>query len=457
MSRSNHVNILGAGQCGTLLAIMLARRGHSIDLYERNLDPRGEFAAAGRSINLVVTARGFNALEKAGVLPRVEPLLVPMRGRMIHAVDGSTEFLPYGQRENEQIHSASRGELNKILLSAADDVGNIDIHFGQVGKRYSVETCRAQLLDVETKREYEVEAQPLIAADGAGSVVRNSLHEADVIDAAMSPLEHGYKELEIPAGAGGEFQLDPNALHIWPRGGFMLIALPNPGGDFTLTLFMANEGETSFAALNNDRAAKAFFEEHFPDAAPLISDAVHAVLNNPLGLLGTVRCRSWHNAGNVLLIGDAAHAVVPFHGQGMNLAFEDCVVLDQILGTSDADWKDSFDAYEDKQIVNANAIADMALENYVEMRDTVRDPKFALRKALAFELERRLPDRFIPRYSMVMFHAEIPYRVAKDRGEIQLRLLEQLTKDAEDIDQIDLDAAVAMVVDQLNPVSGRTA
>ena len=452
-----HVNILGAGQCGTLLAIMLARKGYSIDLYERNVDPRGEFAAAGRSINLVVTARGFNALEKAGVLARVEPLLVPMRGRMIHAVDESTEFLPYGQRESEQIHSASRGELNKILLDAAEDIGNVDIHFGQAAIGYNVETCRAQILDVEANCEYEVEARPLIAADGAGSVIRNALQEADIIGATMSPLLHGYKELEIPAGPGGKFQLDPSALHIWPRGGFMLIALPNPGGDFTLTLFLANEGETSFAALNNKQAATAFFEDYFPDVVALIQDAAHAIVTNPLGFLGTVRCRSWHDDGNVLLLGDAAHAVVPFHGQGMNLAFEDCVVLDRNLDAPDADWQDIFRKYENEQLANANAIADMALENYVEMRDTVRDPKFALRKELAFELERRLPDRFIPRYSMVMFHADIPYRVAKDRGEIQQRLLEQLSSDAESIDQIDLDVAVSRVVEQLDPINGGKA
>jgi kynurenine 3-monooxygenase len=450
--RSKHINILGAGQCGTLLATMLARRGCSIELYERNADPRGDNASAGRSINLVVTARGFNALEKAGVLSRVEPLLVPMRGRIVHAVDGSTEFLPYGQHEDEQIYSASRGELNKILLDAAEAVGNIDIHFGHAGTGYNAANCSVQILDVDANRDYEVKAQPLIAADGAGSVVRNFLHEMGTIGATESPLLHGYKELAIPAGPGGEFRLDPHALHIWPRGGFMLIALPNPGGDFTLTLFLPNEGETSFAALNNEQTAAAFFEEHFPDAVPLIPNAAHAVVNNPLGLLGTVRCRHWHDRGNVLLLGDAAHAVVPFHGQGMNLAFEDCVVLDRILETTDADWQDVFRQFETEQLVNANAIADMALENYIEMRDTVRDPKFALRKELAFELERRLPKRFIPRYSMVMFHAEIPYSVAQQRGKVQRTLLEEFTSNADDLDQVDIDAAAAAAIEILEPV-----
>jgi kynurenine 3-monooxygenase len=450
--RSKHISILGAGQCGTLLATMLAQRGFAIDLYERNVDPRSALATAGRSINLALAARGINALERAGLLSRVEPLLVPMRGRMVHALDGSTEFLPYGQRESEQIYSASRGELNKILLGAADDVGNVNIRFGQAVTGYNRATGTAQMLDIESDIVYETEAQPIIAADGAGSVVRNALDESDMVGATEHLLMHGYKELAIPAGPGGEFQLDPNALHIWPRGGFMLIALPNPGGDFTLTLFLPNEGRRSFASLGDMTSATAFFDEYFPDAAPLIPDVARDVVEKPLGLLGTVRCRRWHDGGNVLLIGDAAHAVVPFHGQGMNLAFEDCVVLDRILEASDTDWPDVFGSYENEQLANANAIAEMALENYIEMRDTVRDPKFALRKALAFELERRLPERFIPRYSMVMFHAEIPYRVAQVRGEVQATLLEEFTGDVDELDQVDIDAAAAAVIELLEPV-----
>jgi kynurenine 3-monooxygenase len=265
-------------------------------------------------------------------------------------------------------------------------------------------------------------------------------------------LPHGYKELTIAAGANGEFRLEPHALHIWPRGDFMLIALPNPGGDFTLTLFLPNEGETSFATLDDELHAGFFFERFFPDVAPLITKLSHSVVHNPLGLLGTVRCRRWHDAGSVLLIGDAAHAVVPFHGQGMNLAFEDCVVLERILDEMGTDWEAIFRRYETEQRVNANAIADMALENYVEMRDTVRDPRFALQKELSFELERRLPGRFIPRYSMVMFHADIPYSVAQQRGRMQSQLLEEFTQGHSTFDQIDIDAAEAAAVDRLTPI-----
>jgi kynurenine 3-monooxygenase len=453
MTRSNHVNILGAGQCGALLATMLSRRGMTVSLFERNDDPRGEFAAAGRSINLALSSRGINGLKQAGVLERIGPLLVPMRGRMVHDVDGSTEFLPYGQRENEQIYSASRGELNKLLLDAADAAGNVEIHFGHAATRYDPVAQRVHVLEIEGDHDFEIETNPVIAADGAGSVLRNALHESGTIRANEDMLAHGYKELLIPAGPDGAFQLESDALHIWPRGEFMLIALPNPGGDFTLTLFLPNEGETSFESLHSIEAAAKFMEEQFPDAVPLIDEPARSLVENPLGFLGTVRCDRWHDAGNVLLIGDAAHAVVPFHGQGMNLAFEDCVVLTRILDDSSADWDRVFSQYENEQHRNANAIADMALENYIEMRDTVRDPKFALQKALSFELERRLPGCFIPRYSMVMFHAEIPYSVAQQRGAVQQAVLEEFTRDAASLDQIDIDAAATAVTSKLKPIA----
>jgi len=453
MTRGNHVNIIGAGQCGALLATMLSGRGMTVSLFERNDDPRGEFAAAGRSINLALSSRGINGLKQAGVLERIGPLLVPMRGRMVHDVDGSTEFLPYGQREGEQIYSASRGELNKLLLDAADAAGNVELHFGHAATRYDAAAQRVHVLEIEGDHDFEIETNPVIAADGAGSVIRNALHESGTIRANEIMLAHGYKELVIPAGPDGAFQLQPDALHIWPRGEFMLIALPNPGGDFTLTLFLPNKGVTSFQSLHSVDAAAEFMEEQFPDVVPLIYEPARSLVENPLGFLGTVRCDHWHDAGNVLLIGDAAHAVVPFHGQGMNLAFEDCVVLTRILDDSSADWGRVFSQYENEQHRNANAIADMALENYIEMRDTVRDPKFALKKELSFELERRLPGSFIPRYSMVMFHPEIPYSVAQQRGAVQEAILEEFTSDAATVDQVDIDAAVASATSKLKPIT----
>jgi len=266
-------------------------------------------------------------------------------------------------------------------------------------------------------------------------------------------LEHGYKELSIPAGSNGEHQLASDALHIWPRGGFMLIALPNPGGDFTLTLFLPKTGENSFEQLCDEAAVIRFFEKHFYDAAELTPDLCDEVLHHPLGILGTVRCRHWHDRGNVLLLGDAAHAIVPFHGQGMNLAFEDCVRLSEIVRDLGNDWPNIFASFESEQLANANAIADMALDNYIEMRDTVRNQKFALRKALAFELEQQLPEHFIPRYSMVMFHADIPYLVAQQRGEIQKALLEEFTQDASSLAEVDLQKATAAVVSRLQAIT----
>ena len=446
------VNVVGAGQCGTLIAIMLARHGFNVEVYERFRDPRIEDAEAGRSINLALAARGLNALQQVGIDDRIEPLLVPMRGRMVHQVDGTTELLPYGQSADEQIYSVTRGGLNEVLLEVADEIDNLNLNFRQNAMGYDAADGRVHMRDERDDSMYQVEARPLFAADGAGSTIRRSFDGSDTFGGIESLLRHGYKELSIPAGPNGEYQLAPGALHIWPRGGFMLIALPNPGGDFTLTLFLANQGETSFASLDSESRVTEFFEEHFADVAPLIPNLIDDVLNHPLGQLGTVRCRHWHDGGKVLLLGDAAHAIVPFHGQGMNLAFEDCVLLNRIIETHGDDWANVFARFEAEQLANANAIADMALDNYVEMRDTVRDPKFALRKQLAFELERRLPEHFIPRYSMVMFHANIPYLVAQRRGEIQKALLEEFTANADVMDAVDIDAATSAAVERLSPI-----
>jgi kynurenine 3-monooxygenase len=446
----NAVNVLGAGLCGSLLSIFLAKRGIEPCVYERLADPRTSKVAAGRSINLALSARGIRALKLAGIFDQVEALLLPMRGRLVHKEDGSSELLPYGQREHEMIYSVSRGELNRILVEAACERFGVEIRFAQTGVHFTADGARLGLASSIESETYGLSGRPLIAADGAGSVVRRAFGPDSYISPAESLLPHGYKELAIPAGPGGRFQLETGALHIWPRGGFMLIALPNPGGDFTLTLFLPNEGQESFEELDTTARIAAFFDKHFADVVPLIPDLCEAFERNPVGILGTVRCQHWHSGGDVLLIGDAAHAVVPFHGQGMNLAFEDCVVLDEILAGGSRDWPNVFETFERRQLANANAIADMALENYVEMRDTVRDPKFLLRKELAFELERRLPGKFIPRYSMVMFHDEIPYAEAQRRGAIQQALLEELSRDAESIGDIDIAEAEVLAIARLD-------
>ena len=446
------VNIIGAGQCGTLIAIMLARHGFAVEVYERFRDPRVEDAEAGRSINLALAARGLNALAKVGIDKLIQPLLVPMRGRMVHQQDGSTEFLSYGQQRDEEIYSITRLGLNQVLLGAADGIDKLALNFQQTAIGYDALDRLVHMRDERDGSLYQVEADPLFAADGAGSIIRRSCDGTDTFGGIENMLTHGYKELAIPAGPDGSYQLDPNALHIWPRGGFMLIALPNPGGDFTLTLFLANTGKRSFEQLSDESSIIAFFDEFFPDAAPLIPNLVDDMLNHPLGILGSVRCRHWHDRGNVLLVGDAAHAIVPFHGQGMNLAFEDCVLLDNIVTELGSDWPNVFARFESEQLANANAIADMALDNYIEMRDTLRDPKFALRKELAFELERRLPGHFIPRYSMVMFHEDIPYLTAQRRGEVQKALLEEFTATATTMEDVDVDAATQAAMRRLPPI-----
>jgi kynurenine 3-monooxygenase len=450
--KKDKATILGGGLCGSLLSIVLARRGMKVTLLERQADPRKEGATGGRSINLAMSSRGIRALKHAGVFEQIEPLLMPMAGRLIHDEDGTTELHAYGQNESEVIYSISRAELNRTLIDCAETAHNVSIRFQHEAVSYYPEEAILRVRDHAKDSDYDVRAKPLIAADGAGSIVRRAFNDVDKLSGTEDLLQHSYKELAIPAGPEGEYLLEPGALHIWPRGGFMLIALPNPGGDFTLTLFLPSDGEVSFASLNTDKKVTEFFDQHFADAVPLIEDLTNAWNQNPVGILGTVRCEHWHDGGDLLLIGDAAHAVVPFHGQGMNLAFEDCVVLDLVLDNPDVDWATVFTVFEKEQIANANAIADMALENYIEMRDTVRSPKYLLRKELSFELERRLPRRFIPRYSMIMFHDEIPYAIAQERGIVQQRLLEELTEDIDSIDEIDIDAAVRTVESRLPPV-----
>lgn len=451
LMKRRSIQIFGAGLCGSLLSVMLARRGFDVTVYERQKDSRRADTPAGRSINLAMSARGIHALKHAGIFSRVEAMLVPMRGRFVHHEDGATEMQNYGQRTEEQIYSVSRADLNRLLLTAAEEDHGVNIYFQREAIALDGEGVRVANLD--QGNEITISDTPLIAADGAGSVFRRALHETGTIKATDALLDHSYKELTIPPGANGEFQLEPGALHIWPRGGFMLIALPNPSRDFTLTLFLPSEGPHSFANLQTENEIEKFFATYFPDVLSLLPDLVQTFQRNPVGILGTVRCDGWHDEGRVLLVGDAAHAVVPFHGQGMNLAFEDCVLLDQILDNQELSWGEIFSRFESEQVANANAIADMALENYIEMRDTVRNPKYVLQKELAFELERRLPQQFIPRYSMVMFHAEIPYATAQQRGDIQAEFLDEVTRDATEIGQIDLDAAEREASLRLNSLS----
>jgi kynurenine 3-monooxygenase len=399
----------------------------AIRLWDRRPDPRRVRTERGRSINLALAARGIRALEHAGVMDRIRPLLIPMRGRMIHERSGTVALQPYGQRDDEVIYSVSRAELNRVLIEEAARHQDVTIRFNQTCLGADPQQNILRLRNEVSGAQYAVELTPTIATDGAGSAVRGSLASINQLAVREDWLDHDYKELTIPA-CNGAPALEPNALHVWPRGGFMLIALPNTDLSFTATLFLARAGPRSFASLQDSQSVLEFFLEEFPDAAPLIPNLTAEFTVHPAGRLGTVHTTPWRAGGQVLLLGDAAHAIVPFHGQGMNAAFEDCMVLDSLLEDCD-DWGSLFAKFEHVRRPNTEAIAQMALENYTEMRDTVLDASFVRRKHLSLELERRFPDRFIPRYAMVTFHPEISYAEALRRGAVQSQILLELDRD----------------------------
>ncbi len=440
------ITLVGAGLAGSLLSIFLARRGHRVTLLERRLDPRKTSASAGRSINLALANRGIAALEEVGVMESVRRELIPMAGRMLHDEEGRLKRIPYGNKPHEVIYSVSRAGLNTLLLDAAEATGRVSIRFGETvgGVDFANRQVRPQA------SPYEV----LIGTDGSASAIRAAILERAGGRLDEEPLGHGYKELTIPAAEGGQFRMEKNGLHIWPRGEYMLIALPNIDGSFTVTLFLPNQGEESFEALTTPAAVHALFERRFADAIPLMPRLAENFFANPIGHLETIRCAPWSFEDQALVLGDAAHAIVPFHGQGMNAAFEDCSAFDRCLENPDRPWDAIFEEFEKRRRPDTDAIADMALENYVEMRSTVREPKFQLKKDLSFRLEERHPGRFIPRYSMVMFHT-IPYAEAKRRGAIQEQILDELTSATSatgkvvGLDEVDLARADRLIAERL--------
>ena len=449
LSSGPRIAIIGGGPAGSLLAILLARRGLAPVVIERGARFSASASRGGRSINLALAARGIAALRRAGIDVDVAKLLIPMRGRMVHTLGEPQRFLPYGQRATEEIYSVSRAALNTLLYELAAQRHGVEYRFGEAC--VGVDADGTPLLETRDGQRQRLAADVVFAADGAGSEVRRALVALGAIHAREDLLDHGYKELTL-ASRNGEFALDADALHIWPRGGFMLIGLPNPDRSFTATLFLPHRGEPSFASVGANPGA--LFAREFPDALPLLPALEQDYAAHPVGHLGTVHCRPWSFANRLLLVGDAAHAIVPFHGQGMNAAFEDCAELDDLIGRHPRggghDWPAIFAAFEAARAPNARAIAEMALENYREMRDEVRDAKFELRAELAFELERRFPGRFIPRYSMVMFHPEIPYAEAQHRGREQARILQTLTRTARSLQEIDFALATNLVQSALS-------
>lgn len=450
VKQTRKITIAGAGLAGSLLAVLLARKGFEVDVFERNPDPRDAGSIGGRSINLALAERGRYALRQAGLIEAVDEYTIPMKGRMMHAIDGTQTFQPYGKDESEVIWSTHRARLNLGTLEAADRRPRVSLFFRH--RLHAIDWDKKELVcaDPDTDQTHTHGFDVLIGTDGAGSAVRQAM--SDVVDLGVSEelLDHGYKELNIPPGPDGEFQLDPHALHIWPRGGFMLIALPNADRSFTLTLFLPNEGSPAFSELTQWPEQEAFMQSNFPDVVPLIAKMQQDFSENPVGLLGTIRCKEWHFEDKALVMGDAAHAVVPFHGQGMNAAFEDCVAFMECIEDDSREWRDVFADFQSRRVDNANAIADMALENYGIMRESVRNPRFLLGKALEHELERRHPGHFVARYSMVMFH-RLPYAEAFRRGQIQADMLDTLLEGVGSIDEVDYVKAASLINQKLTP------
>jgi kynurenine 3-monooxygenase len=445
------ITVAGSGLTGPLLAISLVKRGFDVSLYERRPDMRQVRISAGRSINLALSTRGIHALNEAGVWQAVEPIIIPMRGRMMHSIAGELTFMRYGKDDTEVINSVSRADLNIALMDAAEQNG-VKIHFNERCTGFNLRSGAVGLRNEETGAETSVASDVVIGADGSASAIRNEMLKLPRFNFSQQYLNYGYKELTIPAGAGGSHVMETHALHIWPRGTFMLIALPNIDGTFGCILVLPFEGEISFAALDSGEKVLSFFKAQFPDALELMPNLVENFFANPTGAMVTIKCSPWHVDGKALLVGDAAHAIVPFFGQGMNCAFEDCTYLLELMERCGSDWENLFTAFEKARKVDTDAIADLAIENFVEMRDKVADPRFLFRKKVELELEKKYPGRFVPKYAMVTFH-RTPYSVAASRGAIQDRMLGELCDPVQRVEDIDWAKAEALVQRELTPLA----
>ncbi|HXN73920.1 MAG TPA: NAD(P)/FAD-dependent oxidoreductase [Candidatus Acidoferrales bacterium] len=449
-SQSDAVTIIGAGLTGPLLAISLVQRGFRVTIYERRPDMRRVQLSAGRSINLAISVRGIHALREAGLWASMRNIIIPMKGRMMHSLSGELTFQPYGKDATEVINSISRADLNAALMNEAEKRG-VAIRFSERCLGFDLHPGAARFRNEETGRETSVESSTIIGADGASSAVRVAMLKLSRFNFSQQYLDYGYKELTIEAGPNARHLLESNALHIWPRGSHMLIALPNIDGTFACILFLPFEGAVSFAALDSEANFLRFFRTNFADALPLMLQLRDNFRDNPTGTMVTIKCSPWHVDAKSLLIGDAAHAIVPFFGQGMNCAFEDCTCLLELLDRHGADWPKVFQEFERLRKTNTDAIADLALENFVEMRDRVGDPHFLFKKKVELALEAKYPQLFVPKYAMVTFH-RIPYSVALSRGLIQDAMLDELCGSIDRIEDLDWRKAELMIHRQLNPL-----
>ncbi|HEY3430801.1 MAG TPA: NAD(P)/FAD-dependent oxidoreductase [Cyclobacteriaceae bacterium] len=429
MNKKSNIAIVGAGLVGSLLSIYLKKRGYTVSVFERRPDMRKKGAEGGRSINLALSNRGIRALEEIGLAEPLKKVAIPMHGRVMHDRKGNLTFQPYG-KDGQYINSVSRSGLNIVLMDEAEKLG-VKLLFDQRIAKINIDNT------IIHTQQSTVSGGPLtmdngpfdliIGADGAFSAVRGSLQITDRFDYSQDYIDHGYKELCIPAGAGGSFLIEKNALHIWPRESFMMIALPNPDGSFTCTLFFPFEGKTSFDKLKTDSDVSQFFSDTFPDALKLMPDLLEDYNSNPTSSLITVKCYPWVR-NNTLLIGDAAHAIVPFFGQGMNAGFEDCRILNELLDKHHDDWSAVLPAFQESRKPDTDAIAQLALDNFIEMRDLVADADFLLRKKIEAKLHELFPDKWIPLYSMVTFYDTTRYSHAYQTGQRQKKIMDEVMK-----------------------------
>lgn len=436
--------ILGAGLTGSLLATLLAQKGYDVSIYEKRPDLRTTSAREGRSINLALSHRGWRALEQTHVLEEIRNIVIPMKGRMLHDISGNLTFQPYG-KSGQAIYSVSRDRLNQLLLDAAEQQ-DVQMHFSHLCEYVDLEQNIIQVENMLTEEARKVTPDLLIGADGTFSIVRNAMQRTSRYNYSQAYIEHGYKELTIPANHHNDFALDAHALHVWPRGKYMLIALPNTDKSFTCTLFLPFEGENSFAALQNGQQVIDFFSQTFPDVIALMPQLEEEFFQNPTSNLVTIQCYPWSKYGKSLLIGDAAHAIVPFFGQGMNAGFEDCRILIEMMDIYADDWNDLFEYFQALRKPDTDAIAALALQNFIEMRDLVANPKFLRRKKIEAQLHELYPDQWIPLYTMVTF-SDIPYSEALSIGKKQDQIMKEVMDEYEGVNFEDID--YTKIIDRL--------
>lgn len=445
---SQHALIIGAGLCGSLLALRLAQRGYRVDLIEKRPDLRQTQLAAGRSINLAFSNRGAKAMRLVGLEEQVKALCIPMTGRMIHQANGHNFISPYSGLEHEYINSISRTDLNALLLSEAEKHERVNIQFEAPCTAVDLENASANFLDHTTGEPFHKSADVIFATDGAGSIVRKTmfLKHGFLFNLEQKFLGHGYKELHIPADSKGKHLLYKNALHIWPRGDNMIIALPNLDGSFTVTLFLAfKDGQDNFEQLNSKEKVQAYFEQHYPDVIKHMPSLTDNFFANPTGNLGMIKCSPWHFSGKTLLMGDAAHAIVPFYGQGMNASFEDVSILDEVLNENLENWDSIFTTYEQRRKPDTDAIGDLSLDNFIEMRSDTASPLFQQKRQLETAFEEMHPAEFSGKYRLVTFQENIGYAEALKRGRTQDKVILELLEKGKLPDELPLEQKLALV------------